>query len=231
MNRADTIIACPNCHRALSLPTNAFVQLARCPVCRETFLCEAAPLWAPQAIRSSGEPIEASRSATEPALEPALEPSEWFQYDCGLNGEGTEHCPICEAAVPPDRDECPKCRVEFLPRRDTEERPWEGPDGQRRDRLPHRGGLLLTLATVSALVPLLALCTCFLVVLFGFIGIGLGVGTVYAARSDLRRMREGIMETTGRRATIAAMVLGIIGVVLNALTMAPIIGLLIAGWL
>jgi hypothetical protein len=44
-------------------------------------------------------------------------------------------------------------------------------------------------------------------------------------------MREGIMETTGRRATITAMVLGIIGVVLNALTMVPILGLLIAGWL
>jgi hypothetical protein len=229
MNEAETIIACPTCHRALRLPAVAFGQVVRCPVCGQTFSPDKASLWTPRpgSVLPSEEEIDACRSAAEAALVP----SEWFRYDCGANRDGTEHCPICEATVPPDRDECPKCHVEFLPRHETEERPWDGPGGQRRDRLPHRGGLLLTLASVSALVPLLALCTCFLVVLFGFIGIGLGVGTVYAARSDLRRMREGIMETTGRRATITAMVLGIIGVVLNALTMVPILGLLIAGWL
>src|SRR5579859_831742 len=93
-------------------------------------------------------------------------------------------------------------------------------DFRRRRRrsyfAPHRGGIILTLGILSIVIGF-ALCP-----LIGFVGIAPWTMAI----SDLRAMREGRMDPTGRGQVLAGMITGIIGTILGILSILAIIVLI-----
>lgn len=89
---------------------------------------------------------------------------------------------------------------------EADSRPWEEPGAVRRDREPHRGGRLLTLARVGSL------CAMATPVLFvpGVVGVGLGVTVWLLARADLAKMRAGLMDPDGRKLAERARLHGVV---------------------
>ena len=76
-----------------------------------------------------------------------------------------------------------------------EPRPWEGPGAVRRDREPHRGGLLLALGRAGSLCALLTP----VLILPGLVALSLGLTVWVLARQDLAKMRAGLMDPAGRK--------------------------------
>lgn len=79
-------------------------------------------------------------------------------------------------------------------------RPWERPGVARRDCAPHRGNVLLLLATVAVLLSVASLC----VVLTGWPAFILGAVIRHLADRDLADMGAGKMDPDGRAETEAA---------------------------
>ena len=106
------------------------------------------------------------------------------------------------------------------------DRPWERAGAVRRDREPHRGRMLSLLATVAFCLGVMALPCGPL----GLPGLGLGLYVRSAARRDLRKMDEGVMDPDGVGPTRAALqdanlasALSAAGVLLTTIT---VVGLL-----
>jgi hypothetical protein len=100
----------------------------------------------------------------------------------------------------------------------TQARPWEEAGRWRRDVQPHRGHLLILLATVGRACAISAWLLC----LPGPIGFGLGVLVWALARRDLREMAAGRVDPLGRGLTRTALEEGIFCVVVSLL---PLLGL------
>jgi hypothetical protein len=108
-------------------------------------------------------------------------------------------CPECGEDVVQGCRRCYHCG-EHLDQDD-----WDRTDRKprRRDWEPHRGGLILTLGILSAILSAVVLG-----VLFGLIGLILG-------SSDLRRIRAGEMDPEGRANTNAGWICSLIGMILS----------------
>jgi hypothetical protein len=77
------------------------------------------------------------------------------------------------------------------------DRPWEKPWGVRRDAAPHRANVLLLLGNIALGMGLASCC-------FGVISIpalAIGILAFAMAGHDLRLMRAGVMDRSGRRDT------------------------------
>jgi hypothetical protein len=115
------------------------------------------------------------------------------------------------------------------------DRPSRRGRSDRRNQVPHRGGLLLTLGIGSIVagvisVPAefgLGLCTlCCPLGVFAMaaagvimvIGLGCGIPAVFMAQSDLRMMEEGTRDPDGRGLTRGGWICAVIGIVLNVLS-------------
>ena len=77
---------------------------------------------------------------------------------------------------------------------DPDPRPWERWGAARRDCAPHRGNVLLLLATVALLLGLSSLC----LVVPGWVALPLGWVVEALAQRDLERMTAGTMDPNGR---------------------------------
>jgi hypothetical protein len=78
----------------------------------------------------------------------------------------------------------------------------------RRDAEPNRGGMIRLLGIGSLICAFVYLVP---------IGLGLGVAAWTMGRRDLKKMREGEMDRSGRSATHNGWVCGIAGTILNAI--------------
>jgi hypothetical protein len=118
---------------------------------------------------------------------------------------------------------------------DETDRPSRRGRSVRRNQLPHRGGLLLTLGIISLVTGILAvpvefglgLCTlCCVLGVFAMaaagivvlVGLGCGIPAIFLAQSDLRMMDEGTRDPSGRGTTRAGWICALIGVILNVLS-------------
>jgi hypothetical protein len=72
--------------------------------------------------------------------------------------------------------------------------PWRQPGAVRRDVEPHRGPLLLALANATLVGGLVSVCLPGALVP-AFV---LGCFAYWASRSDLRKMRAGLLDPSGR---------------------------------
>ncbi|MCX7700168.1 MAG: hypothetical protein N2039_04770 [Gemmataceae bacterium] len=223
MSRTATIVACPKCRRALSRPQDAIGRVVRCPVCLAAFNSDKAPNWEPPPPRRSESSTRGSAGTVLAQSLEVLTASAAPSFAVGRAGspEWTEFCPLCESAVPPYRNECPNCQAEFLPLEEVRDRPWEAAGAERRDSEPHRGGFLLTLSIVSCVIPSVSCFLCILGVALNLVGLALGGAAVSLGLRDLRKIRQGTMHGGGRSSVKAATVVGIIGVILNVVTMIP----------
>jgi hypothetical protein len=103
--------------------------------------------------------------------------------------------------------------------------------------------LLLTLGILSIVsaVPGLGTtpCSCCFPLgiaglVFGVIGLGLGITSGVLGQGDLKRMHVGVMDPSGRGPTLGGMICGIVGGVLSILAMmCDVIGLMggLATWM
>jgi hypothetical protein len=83
---------------------------------------------------------------------------------------------------------------------EREARPWEQPGQVRQDALPHRAGLLGTLATASWLCGVSSICLLFP----ALVGLPLGVVTWLLARRELQDIEAGLVDPRGRERTAEA---------------------------
>lgn len=88
--------------------------------------------------------------------------------------------------------------------------------------MPHRGSTILALGIMGVITNLggLLLCCCcpLLNVFVSVAGLGLGIPAWVMGQKDLRAMNEGRMDPSGRGATQTGMIMGIVCVVLTALS-------------
>jgi hypothetical protein len=85
----------------------------------------------------------------------------------------------------------------------------------RRDLLPHRGSMIMTMGIISIVISTVGALICGL--FGGFIAIGLGITAVLMGRGDLRQIDAGSMDPDGRGQTKSGIICGIVGMVLGTL--------------
>jgi hypothetical protein len=81
---------------------------------------------------------------------------------------------------------------------EEDERPWEQPGGVRRDCLPHRVELLQLLENIAKSCCLLSAC----LFVSALISLTVGIAVWVMASQDLARMRAGMMDPEGEKATV-----------------------------
>jgi hypothetical protein len=91
--------------------------------------------------------------------------------------------------------------------------------------MPHRGGMVLGLGIGSISMVLLGLCCG----LFGLVALPLGIVTWVLGASDLKKMKQGQMDSSGQGMTLAGMVMGIVTTALCALGLLAGVAFLIFG--
>lgn len=120
---------------------------------------------------------------------------------------GEKECPACGFAVQRGMHRCYHCgsRLTWLAWPEgKEERSQEAP---RRDSMPHRGGLVMTLGILG--LVFLPFC--------GLVGLTLSLCAWWMGRTDLARMREGVMDREGETNERVGVICGMIGAPLNVL--------------
>jgi hypothetical protein len=126
-----------------------------------------------------------------------------------------QSCPCCGQRVRQDAGRCRFCGEALV---EEDERPWEDrrKGRLRRDCEPHRAPLILILGIFSlvglSLPP---------------IGLGLGIAAWLMGQTDLRQMRQRVMDPEGKASTRAGMNCGMIGTVLNGLVCLGCAGLFV----
>jgi hypothetical protein len=110
------------------------------------------------------------------------------------------------------------------PRRDWDDRPRRpshyddyddfGHPPMRRDQVPHRGGLILTLGIVSIIAGSLGFCCSGMT---AAIALPTGLCAWLMGQADLRLMDHGTMDLDGRSNTHGGYICGIVGTVLGLL--------------
>jgi hypothetical protein len=174
------IISCPSCQRKLQVPETLAGQDVQCPTCGATFVA-----------RIGGGPPPLSRESQVP---PASD--RW---------EGGDR-PEAGGPAPERANDEPRPYDERRPARDRREYfgdhddRGDYPQRRRRDLVPHRGALILTLGILGFVVlPLL----CPVAWILG--------------NSDMAEIRAGRMDPEGEGLTQAGRVCGIIGTVIYGL--------------
>jgi hypothetical protein len=198
-----TEILCPACTRKLRLPDEVIGREVSCPSCGHAFV----------AVVAEPTPIATAPRSVPPA--PSLEP-----HRPKLEDEPDEPrrrpihrrefrrdfapCPACDKSVRRGAVVCPHCGVDLEEQGDGRTRL----PPMRRDAEPHRGGMIRLLGIGSLICAFVYLIP---------IGLGLGIAAWTMGRRDLKKMREGEMDRSGRSATHNGWVCGIAGTILNAI--------------
>ncbi|HEY1860513.1 MAG TPA: hypothetical protein VGG61_09180 [Gemmataceae bacterium] len=140
--------------------------------------------------------------------------------------DGKEPCPSCGERIKRDSIRCKYCGEEF---EDDDEYEEERPSrrgrkrgrGVRRDSLPHRGGMVLTLgiiSVVSVVLDVLLSCCCLPAGwVMSLVGLGTGIPAWILGQRDLAKMRTGEMDPTGKGSTQGGWICGMIGTILSVL--------------
>jgi hypothetical protein len=198
------IVACPSCGEQLSVPEDFLGRTVRCASCSTAF--------------------EANQKRSEPGPVPGPSTQEHVSDRPGLDdgdrragpvddGVGERHGDRVVPGEPPrgmppeerDRDYPPRDYDEDEPRRYI-----------RRDVMPHRGAMVLTLGIISIACGTILALVCGILPL---VAIGLGVTAVLMGRSDLQQIDAGTMDPDGRGQTKAGLICGIIGMICGALAL------------
>jgi hypothetical protein len=87
----------------------------------------------------------------------------------------------------------------------NETHPWGEWGTTRHDCAPHRGNVLMLLATIAILLGLSSFC----LVVTGWIAISAGWAVTWLAQRDLEQMTAGTMDPVGRRKAVSAAPLGL----------------------
>jgi len=237
-----TAISCPACQRVLNLPTDALNRQVQCPACKHQFHpAEAMPaeFVRPAAPRledrapapmshaaPTATPTDAAPRPPERRLAPPAPPASFDVRRGGRRGkrEVEDLCPSCQAFVPRGVDTCPECRAEFEPEDDENYRPWEQEGMERRDSVPHRGGMLLSMGIATLITPVFFFL-CYIGVLISLGGLIAAGATCWMAKSDMNKMRDHAMNREGHGSTSGALVCGLIGLALNLLALPASIAL------
>jgi hypothetical protein len=193
------VVACPSCSERLSVPEDFIGRKVRCASCATVFAAEEPP----SDRRPPPEPWAEDRYSDRPV--PAERESDGGRIQDGANQRFSDLPATDELRRDPrDRDDYPP--------RDYEEE-YDQRRYMRRDVLPHRGGVILTLGIISTAGSLI--CGVF----GGFLGLGLGIPAVLMGRRDLQQIDAGTMDPDGHGLTKAGLICGIIGIVLGILLM------------
>ncbi len=204
---------CQGCGRKLRVGDEFAGRRARCPHCRKVYTVPDSP-------RARSEDRWLLRTADERVYGPVprSELDHWLaegriDVHCQLKRETDDdwqpagsHFPALTATASAATGADP-----FQDRTDVEANPYAAPSSpsltssqrrsaQRRLYRPHRGGSILALGLFSV-----ACCT-----LLSPVAWAMG-------HNDLKEIKDGVMDPTGRGLTIAGMVLGIIGTVILGL--------------
>jgi hypothetical protein len=116
-------------------------------------------------------------------------------------------CPACGKNIHYDARHCYRCGADL-----REERPRSRRRSReliRRDAEPHRGGTILALGIIS-LCATATFCG-------APVGVGLGLTAWLMGRTDLNKIRAGLMDRDGEGPTQSGLICGIIGTCLNGL--------------
>jgi hypothetical protein len=200
----SVFVACPHCGVKLNVPETLLGKKVRCAKCSMVFESkkeEPVPSPMPPPLPAPPPPPAAAMSPPEP--EPAL-PEASLDEDAGydLREDRGERRRSHWAEDDDDYDE----REERSERRRRRRR-------MRRDLVPHRGGVVLTLGILSIVASML--CSVFCSLVGPLVGAGLGLPAVLLGHADLRQIHGGSMDPDGEGQTRIGMILGYVGLGLS----------------
>jgi predicted Zn finger-like uncharacterized protein len=195
------IVDCPSCTRKLRIPDSLLGKLVKCPTCNHNFTAQTAAAATeeastPTAAWSAPEPSKTGEDSVEGfAAPPASSPP----------SPNMRPCPHCGALADLDARRCAGCGGQLDEYDPDEERPWDPATRPGRlDAEPHRGTAVLVLGILSLVL--------------GPIGLVLGIAAWVMGQRDLKKMRTLMMDPLGQGTTQAGMICGIIGTVLQSLS-------------
>jgi hypothetical protein len=178
-------VGCPKCGLKLSVPESLLGRQVRCASCLTQY--EAKEEVAPP--RRPEPPPDRSWDEPPPGSRYPEPPPSRRPWD--------------DAPFPPRR-----------PSRYDDDYDDYGRPPLRRDQVPHRSSLILTLGIVSIIAGSLGFC-CY--GLPAAIALPTGLCAWLMGQGDLRQMDQGLMDSDGRSNTHGGVVCGIIGTVLGGL--------------
>ncbi len=189
-------VTCPSCGSKVLTADSLLGRHVRCFGCGDRFLAAPDP--------PAPEPPTPSHPAP-PRYEDDEEDDEEWPF-----------CPGCGRRVSWQESDCPHCGEEFEDEEPRHSLPTfvDVALPIRRDGEPHRGGLLLTLAVVSAVAGAISGCV---LGLSALLSIPLGLVVWLLASRDLRRMTDGSVDPQGIRQTRHARSAAMAGVLFGAL--------------
>lgn len=207
------IIACPACAGKLRVTDALFGQKVRCPKCHHTFDGPGEPA-TPQDAPRAPQDLPLDLSLDEPSSPPHFTPPGGLVGAIELTDSGVDPIPLTDPETPSE----PRRR----PRRVEKRLDFDGPDvrrrGPRRDAEPDRGSVVLALGIIS-LTGIMVWCIPIIGVILVPVCAILGVSAWIMGQTDLRKMKRGEMDESGRGSTQAGWICGIIGTILNGLLM------------
>jgi hypothetical protein len=199
-------IQCPGCQRKLSVPDTMLNKRVKCPSCAEVFQASETP--------DAEKPQKAKPPLTE-SIEPAPERPAKLPAPKVVKDEADAETDYAYEEEPKkksgpgrrqSRDDEDEPRPARRRRDDDDDDDEDDYAPRRRSRVPHRGGLILTLGIISLVVWCCPLA--------GWIVGGI---VLNMANKDLAEMAARRMDDSGHGLTMAGKICGIIAVVLSTL--------------
>jgi predicted Zn finger-like uncharacterized protein len=195
------LLTCPACGCSVQVADALLGRRVRCIGCQHTFVAAAGQAPPPPARR---EMPPLPRLAVPPRIDD----------EDAVASEGGPFCPGCGRRIGWRDSFCPHCGEELEPE-DGPRPSWRRPaDLVRRDYEPHHGRLILGLGNLSMIVGGLALCS------FGIgavVSVPVGILAWLMANRDLERMRDGLMDPSGKSQTLTGRTGAIAGVILGVI--------------
>ncbi len=209
-------VACSSCNRKLRVPDDLLGKRVKCPTCGNTFEAtaedEAPPEPPPEPVEegSSARSKSGSRRGEAVTSSRARRDDDYEDDDQPRSRRGRD-----DDDYEDDRDEDDDRRRSRRRRRE---------DG--RDYEPHRGPMVLVFGIIGCVLFVFEICVgwiglpgAIIAIVLSLIGMGLSVTAWVLGGKDLGLMRKGKMDPEGRGNTQGGYVCGIIGTVLNAITL------------
>jgi hypothetical protein len=200
-------VTCPACGLKVLTADSLLGRPVRCYGCDARFEAKADPPAPPTPPRPTAMPAPRRDAWPAPPR---------YRGDEEDDDQDWPFCPGCGRQVSWDDPACPHCGEEFedeQPPLPTRRLQRDVAVPVRRDGAKHSGGLLLALGCLSLAIGASAACFVY-IALFGAV---LGLIVFVLAGRDLTRMRNGLVDPSGRRLTRAAYFAGLLGVVLSVI--------------